>query len=869
MPFLEQQRSQQSLNSENPETKAAGAQSPDPNRFYSAVIEWLELNEEYKKINGSHRKKFKSSANSAEPEEGQAKSMEDMLASISRGEVGGLIVSEPSGADTVKSGQTRIIEQRMAALDQEISELKKAQDLIPLVRGQFRTDRNLSGVFKKVAEEINNLELYNEQLVRREFQLLKSSRKKIGAADRAALDEISKLRQALENRKLELETNPETSAAARLFEIFKYKEQLSRGRFAETPSRKQYLDQIRTLWEEGKNVFLTGPTGTGKTELFIYLGKKLYNGQSPEIIRGSERVGPAEIFGKSLLRATPSGATETYFQPGAYVRAIDKGVPLIYDEFNLLDTKTRFQNKELYNRKPGDKVTIQEDTGYVHEIQEGFKFGATANVKSEKYKERFELDPAESRVFEMRRIDYIPKEELYDLMLAKLIDQHMGMHLSQKDAGETLKQLCAASEMIQGAFLGTQASMYEDGGGATRRFANLEKAVLDPGRTLALLDGWPVAQAKGQPFLEYLNDHLRDFLNQEDFPAKDRKLLLKIFVTKGFFAGRKLAEFQIAGLKETELKAWGWKSDEEKAPEQTYLSPSEVAKLDPFGIRKGKIAAIGDEFLKSEAAQVSNAEKSAAFESAGFAQAREVLGTDFIDPEATVKLWGLELSEVEVPQIPFDRERLEKAKLLGEMLILRVDKDGQGNPLTMKQMLSMLEGAFQKAGDGKVLLNTDWYKDEEFFTSQAPQLRWVLVGKNILDDSTGKDYIAQTKLLRDYLEKNGLAGQADIDEASDKRLDEIRKIMKRNPKGTAPLLANLGINKNHRRTPVEVMYDLMATFSVNSKQRLLENRYDWTAALTSVGRLVDVGVFGSFGLGVYGYSPGNSRGDLGVCLCSS
>ena len=61
--------------------------------------------------------------------------------------------------------------------------------------------------------------------------------------------------------------------------------------------------------------------------------------------------------------------------------------------------------------------------------------------------------------------------------------------------------------------------------------------MLDQGRVLGMLQGWPVADAKGQTFQEYLNDHLRDFLNQEDFPEKDRKLLLKIFITKGFFAG--------------------------------------------------------------------------------------------------------------------------------------------------------------------------------------------------------------------------------------------------------------------------------------------------------------------------------------------
>ena len=58
-----------------------------------------------------------------------------------------------------------------------------------------------------------------------------------------------------------------------------------------------------------------------------------------------------------------------------------------------------------------------------------------ANLKSEKNPERQELPPEVAREFEQNnlKINYTPKEEAYDIMLARLINPDGSVDLSYKD----------------------------------------------------------------------------------------------------------------------------------------------------------------------------------------------------------------------------------------------------------------------------------------------------------------------------------------------------------------------------------------------------------------------------------------------------
>ncbi|MBP9863907.1 AAA family ATPase [Patescibacteria group bacterium] len=451
---------------------------------------------------------------------------------------------------------------------------------------------------RQVMNEYRDLHAIVDELSVQDFDILRQE--SISTSDRKELERNEALRIEVGLRLRTLMESPETARAARIGELLSYCDELRKDHYAMTPSRKELADQIRSLWARGEAVMLTGSTGTGKTELFSHLTKQLYGKPLSRLIRSTQNVTPAEIFGKMGLRATPEGGTETFFQPGVYTDAIDNGMPFIIDEFNMLETKIRFGLKEFYNRRPGQSVVMQEDSGKAHVIQEGFVIGATANVKGDKHKERFELDAAETRVFANRKVGFLPKEEIYDLFLAQLMTDRGEVRMALDDARETLPRLLEAAELSQQAYEGKQTQFYAEGGGVKKTLAALEKAVLDPGRVLKIISGWPREEARGKDFRGYLEREILHVIQTEDYPEKDRRLLLQIFVTKGFFNGKTAEELGVPGVDAVKLKAWGWSETPKPLLKTQILSLTQVADLDPFGLRKLRASEAADEFLSDE-----------------------------------------------------------------------------------------------------------------------------------------------------------------------------------------------------------------------------------------------------------------------------
>ncbi|MEK7644289.1 MAG: AAA family ATPase, partial [Patescibacteria group bacterium] len=264
-------------------------------------------------------------------------------------------------------------------------------------------------------------------------------------------------------------------------------------------------------------------------------------------------------------------------------------------------------------------------------------------------------------------------------------------------------------------------------------------------------------------------------------------------------------------------------------------------------------------------------------------KAKEIMTTDFLGPEAVEKAFKVRLEAKDIPPIPFSEAELKRAKELGQFLVLRTNKAPDNKALTMKKMNELLEKDFQKARKGKVLFKVDWYPDEEFYTTDAPAVRWALTSKEVLPNSTNQNYVQQTETLVKYVKEQIFADQnvpkeyaeaiAEFEQYHDqnfksKTLEEIQQLLGGSDwKKYATELSDLKINQLTRQDPSEVLYDLLIYLQNNG--RLLENRWTWTRRRASDGGLVDVGDFGADGARVSRSRPDSSYGDLGVSLSRS
>ena len=253
-------------------------------------------------------------------------------------------------------------------------------------------------------------------------------------------------------------------------------------------------------------------------------------------------------------------------------------------------------------------------------------------------------------------------------------------------------------------------------------------------------------------------------------------------------------------------------------------------------------------------------------------QAKEILGEDVFGPEAVTEAFGITVESESVPAIPFSKEELERAKELGQMLLLRVDKTSDGTPLTMKKIGETLGGKVKD--DGKVFYDTDWYKEEKFYTEDAPEAGWALVSKDLAPDSTSKNYLEQTELLIGQLNES-FGGAENLPEEYVgaveeyvKAKDEIAGLIDSDWEKAAEKLEGLQINQLLRQSPSEALYDLTLYFQ-NTGERLLGDKYTWTKRRYSVGNLVRVGRFESDGVDVYGDRPDDSGDNLGVSFSRS
>lgn len=213
-------------------------------------------------------------------------------------------------------------------------------------------------------------------------------------------------------------------------------------------------------------------------------------------------------------------------------------------------------------------------------------------------------------------------------------------------------------------------------------------------------------------------------------------------------------------------------------------------------------------------------------------EARSLLGEDLYGPEEITKAFGaLEPAARELP-IPYPKSDIEAAKKAGEMLILRVPKAADGQPVTIVQMIERFPKAFDEALLRKAgyQLKSEWGIElEPLAQKDTCSLGWSLVHKEILKDTRNLEYQEQSARLLDYAKGRRLPA------------DSLR-----------------------RRTAIEAVFDTIVGFAARG-EHLLEKSWDWTSSETVDGGYLNVGGFGDRGMQVLSFSGAVRHGALGIC----
>jgi hypothetical protein len=233
--------------------------------------------------------------------------------------------------------------------------------------------------------------------------------------------------------------------------------------------------------------------------------------------------------------------------------------------------------------------------------------------------------------------------------------------------------------------------------------------------------------------------------------------------------------------------------------------------------------------------------------------------------------------EMSLYPIPFSKAELERAKQLGQELILYVDKDSDDNSLTGKHIKKLYGD--NKTVEGLTSLSSDWFFSDSVASKEVPRLGWRLSAKDPFKESTSKNYFEQTAAIVAHLEKDifpeGLpliyreaveefeAVKGSLCAPSESSDDDEWK-------PAAEQLSNLKINQMCRENFTEVLYRL-ALREKKIGVQLFDSpysgiNYTWTSSRDSDGHLVYVGLLGSYRAGVDRWRSRYAASYMGVCF---
>lgn len=384
-----------------------------------------------------------------------------------------------------------------------------------------------------------------------------------GPIERKKLTALSSRRAEIEEDLKSFELDAKTIDMLRRREVRRMQDDLLRYSFAETESRRELIREVLPDLLQGAPVLFQGETGSGKSQLAKYISER-YLGKTPTIVSVSEQIKESQIIGSRGLEAG-----QTIFNDSEFVKALKEVRPIILDEINLMPHEFAGILHDFLQKRTGD-VWVHPVTGEKIIIKSPIM--ATANLKSERYKNRYELDVATLRRFiggagarEIHYLDIGKKDkegnpiapETLQILSAVLADRHGDIQWAEEDAPqkvEELKRFVQACRKIQEDFTlsireGGQESLAK---GDRLAFKELVITLKDQ---IEIMKAW-----KASGFNEPLDSFvLREFFHKAEISgraAKDRENMIKVFIANKLFQNATPEDFKIQGLSQKTLQQW-------------------------------------------------------------------------------------------------------------------------------------------------------------------------------------------------------------------------------------------------------------------------------------------------------------------------
>ena len=251
-------------------------------------------------------------------------------------------------------------------------------------------------------------------------------------------------------------------------------------------------------------------------------------------------------------------------------------------------------------------------------------------------------------------------------------------------------------------------------------------------------------------------------------------------------------------------------------------------------------------------------------------EARALISPElFRGPKEVERVFGF---QPEVPPILFTRSELERAKELGQRLVLRSAKDGAGQPLSPARMQEILAPKWQDANQGVLDTPERWSNliGPDRMSTETARGGWALVSPDLLPGTLSQNYFEQTDTLIAELKKTyqniPLPDQyTKAIQEYEAQKDELLTLAGDDVtwQEATRRLSELAITQLLRANLSEDLFDLLVERGMTGTSPR-QNMYNWTSSLSRDGSLVHVGDFDAEGVSGDDWRPHSAHDIVGA-----